>query len=67
MTQTYIKVVNWLTENEVQIYKSSQYCTVRKFIHFFVDITVCLNKMLGKGATFKWTKQCENAFKLLKS
>ena len=23
--------------------------------------------MLRKGATFKWTKQCKNAFKLLKS
>ena len=38
----------------------------RKFIPFFPDITVCLNKMLRKGATFNWTEQCENAFKLLK-
>ena len=34
---------------------------------FFADIKSCLNKMLRKGETFKWTQQCENAFKLLKS
>ena len=39
----------------------------RKFIPFFSDITICLNKMLRKGATFKWMEQCENAFKLLKA
>ena len=27
----------------------------------------CLNTMLRKGAVFKWTEQCNNAFKLLKS
>ena len=37
----------------------------RKFILFFADITICLNKMLGKGATFDWIEQCENAFNLL--
>ena len=31
-----------------------------------MDITICLNKMLRKGATFNWTEQCEKAFKLLK-
>ena len=39
----------------------------RKFIPFFMDVTVCLNTMLRKGAVFKWTEQCGNAFKLLKS
>ena len=39
----------------------------RKFIPFFSDITVCLNKMLKKGATFEWTEQHENAFQLLKA
>ena len=34
--------------------------------HFFADLTICLNKMLRKGTTFDWTKQCENVFKLLK-
>ena len=38
----------------------------RKFIPCFADITICLNKMLRKGATLDWTKQYENAFKLLK-
>ena len=38
----------------------------RKFIPFFTDINVCLNKMLRKGATLNWTQQCENTFKLLK-
>ena len=39
----------------------------RKSIPFFSDITVCQNKMLRKGATFKWTEQCENAFQLFKA
>ena len=39
----------------------------KKIFPFFTAITVCLNKRLRKGAKFKWTKQCENAFKLLKS
>ena len=38
----------------------------RKFIPFFADITIYLNKMLTKRTTFDWTEQCENAFKLLK-
>ena len=38
----------------------------RKFIPFFVDVTACLNTMLRKGAVFKWTDQCGNAFRLLK-
>ena len=39
----------------------------KKLIPFFVDITACLNTMLRKGAVFKWTEQCNNAFKLLMS
>ena len=39
----------------------------RKFIPFFTNITACLNTMLRKGALFKWTKLCNNAFNLLKS
>ena len=39
----------------------------RKFIPFFADVTTCLNAMLWKGAVFKWTEQCNNAFNLLKS
>ena len=38
----------------------------RKFILFFADLTICLNKMLRKGVAFDSTKQCENVFKLLK-
>ena len=30
-------------------------------------VTACLNTMLRKGASFKWTEQCGNAFRLLKS
>ena len=37
----------------------------RKYIPFFADVTPCLNTMLRKGATFHWTTQCKNAFKLL--
>ena len=39
----------------------------RKVIPFFANVTVCLNTMLQKGAVFKWTEQCNNAFNLLKS
>ena len=39
----------------------------RKFIPFYGDVTACLNTMLRKGAVFKWTQQCGNAFELLKS
>ena len=38
----------------------------RKFITFFADITIFVTKILRNRATFDWTKQCENAFKLLK-
>ena len=39
----------------------------RKFIPFFADVTACLTSMLRKGVVFKWSKQCNNAFNLLKS
>ena len=38
----------------------------RKFISHYSDITECFNDMMKKGAVFKWTKECDNAFKLLK-
>ena len=38
-----------------------------KFISFFWDVTVCLKKMLRKGAAFKWNEKFGNAFKLLKA
>ena len=38
----------------------------RKCIPCFADISICLNRMLRRGATFDWTKQCENALKCLK-
>ena len=38
----------------------------RKFFPFFADLTICLNRMPRKGATFDWTEQCGNAFELLK-
>ena len=34
-----------------------------KFNPFFVDVMACLNTMLRKGAVFKWTEQCGNAFR----
>ena len=39
----------------------------RQCIPFFADITACLNTMLRRGAVFKWTEWCNNAFSLLKS
>ena len=41
----------------------SYYC---KFISHYSDITKCFNDMTKKGAVFKWTKECDAAFKLLK-
>ena len=38
----------------------------RKFIPHFSDITKCFNDMMKKEAVFKWTNECDNAFKLLK-
>ena len=37
-----------------------------KFIPFFADMNACLNKMLRKGATFKWTKQCKKCVQITK-
>ena len=37
-----------------------------KFISHYSDITKCFNDMTKKGAVFKWTKECDAAFKLLK-
>ena len=41
----------------------SYYC---KFISHYSDITKCFNDMTKKGAVFKWTKECDAAFELLK-
>ena len=41
----------------------SYYC---KFISHYSDISKCFNDMTKKGATFKWTAECDAAFKLLK-
>ena len=38
----------------------------QKFIPHSSDITKCFNDMTKKGAVFNWTKECDNAFKLLK-
>ena len=38
----------------------------QKFIPHFSNITKCFNDMMKKGAIFKWTNECDNAFKLLK-
>ena len=38
----------------------------RKFISHFSDISKCFNDMTKKGATFKWTAECDAAFRLLK-
>ena len=37
-----------------------------QFIPHFSDITKCFNDMMKKGAVFKLTNECDNAFKLLK-
>ena len=37
-----------------------------KFMPHFSDITKCFDNMTKKEAVFNWTKECDNAFKLLK-
>ena len=37
-----------------------------KFISHYSDSSKCFNDMTRKGATFKWTAECNAAFKLLK-
>ena len=39
----------------------------RKIIPFFTDVMACPNTMLRKVQSSKWTEQCGNAFRLLKS
>ena len=38
----------------------------RKFVSFYADITNCLTKLLRKGTKVHWSKQCNNAFNILK-
>ena len=38
----------------------------RKLVLHYCDITKCFNDMTKKGAVFKWTKESDAAFKLLK-
>ena len=38
----------------------------RKFIPFYANITNCLTKFLRKRTEFQWSKQCNNAFNILK-
>ena len=38
----------------------------QKFISYYSDNTKCFNDIMKKGAVFKWTKECNNALKLLK-
>ena len=39
----------------------------RRFIFRFADIAKPLHKLTQKGARFKWTKECQNAFQTLKT
>ena len=38
----------------------------RKFVPFYADITNCLTKLLRKGTESQCSKQCNNAFNILK-
>ena len=38
----------------------------RKFISHYSDISKCFNDMTKKGATIKWTAECDAVFRLLK-
>ena len=38
----------------------------RKFVPLYAHITNCLTKLLRKGTEFQWSKQCKNAFNILK-
>ena len=39
----------------------------RRFVQGFSQIAAPLNTLLGKDAEFKWTRECDEAFNLLKS
>ena len=64
-----VKAINKITMptsiEELQHFNGmcSYYC---KFISHYSDITKCFNDMTKKEAVFKWTKECDTAFKLLK-
>ena len=64
-----VEAINKITTptsiEEVQHFNGlcSYYC---KFILHYNDITKCFNNMTKKGAVFKWTKECDTAFKSLK-
>ena len=50
-----------------EVHKFNGMCSYyRKFISHYSDISKCFNDMTRKGATFKWTAECDAAFKLLK-
>ena len=61
------KAINKITTptsiEEVRHFNGSYY---QKCISHYSDITKCFNDMTKKGTIFKWTKECDNAFKLLK-
>ena len=59
------KITTPTSIEEVQHFNGmcSYYCN---FISHYSDITKCFNDMTKKGAVFKWTKECNTAFKLLK-
>ena len=64
-----VKAINKITTptsiEEVRQFNGmcSYYC---KFISHYSNITKCFNDMTRKGAVFKWMKECNTAFKLLK-
>ena len=51
-------------EEVLQFNGMCSYC--HKFISHYSDITKCINDMMKKRAVFKWTKEYDATFKLLK-
>ena len=64
-----VKAINKITmptSTEEVLHFDGMCSYYRKFISHYSVITKCFNDMTKKGAVFKWTKECNTAFKLLK-
>ena len=61
-----VEAINKITTpTSIEEYFNGMCSYYQKFISHYSDITMCFNDMTKKGAVFKWTKECDTAFKLL--
>lgn len=54
-------------KNTDEVHRFVAFCNYyRKFVPSFAEITLPLNKLCRKNATFIWTEECEKSFEILK-